>query len=70
MGLGERLRAGIAATPIPCGGGEMFMTVSVGVGSFSPQMDGAALVAQADQALYQAKQVGKNRVMGATSAPL
>jgi diguanylate cyclase (GGDEF)-like protein len=68
MGLGERLRAGVAATLISCGKQELSITVSVGVGAFSPRMDGAALVAQADQALYQAKQGGKNRVVGAPPA--
>ncbi|MBM4285079.1 MAG: diguanylate cyclase [Deltaproteobacteria bacterium] len=62
--LAERLRAGVAATPIPQGDGKMFITVSIGVGTLAAGMDGAALVDQADRALYLAKEAGKNRVAG------
>jgi len=62
--LAERLRAEIAATPIPLSHGDIYITVSIGVAClFSPQ-SGEDLVKTADAALYKAKQSGKNRVCG------
>jgi len=40
------------------------VTISVGVSTFSPGMDIAALVSAADEALYRAKGAGRNRVAG------
>ncbi|WP_049824395.1 sensor domain-containing diguanylate cyclase [Desulfurivibrio alkaliphilus] len=46
------------------------LTVSVGVSSLSPTMENPRqLVALADQALYRAKQDGRNRVAGLPSPP-
>jgi diguanylate cyclase (GGDEF)-like protein len=60
--LAERLREGIAATPIPVCHGEIHITVSIGLSCLTPQLNGEDLVKAADAALYQAKQAGKNRV--------
>ena len=62
--LAERLREGIAATPIALSRGEIFITVSIGLSCLTPQLSGEDLVKAADDALYQAKQTGKNRVCG------
>jgi len=61
--LGERLRRGMAATPVPTVGGSLTVTMSLGVATTQPDLpDVATLVANADSALYAAKQAGRNRV--------
>ncbi len=62
--LAERLREGIAATPLPLSHGEIHITVSIGLSCLTPQLNGEDLVKTADAALYQAKQAGENRVCG------
>jgi diguanylate cyclase (GGDEF)-like protein len=58
----ERLRSGIAATsPLP--GSTLRVTVSIGVAAAIPaREDHQDLVAAADEALYAAKQAGRNQV--------
>ena len=49
---------------------EVSIRVSVGVASWSERMaDGAVLVAAADEALYQAKAAGRDRVVAAVNGP-
>ncbi|MEJ2070904.1 MAG: diguanylate cyclase [Syntrophobacterales bacterium] len=60
--LADRLREGIAATPIALSQGQVNITVSIGVASLESHMSGEDLVKTADGAMYQAKQSGKNRV--------
>ena len=58
--VGEKLRAAIEASPHPKAG---VFTVSVGVAAASPtQKDEKAVVIEADQQLYVAKNAGRNRV--------
>jgi diguanylate cyclase (GGDEF)-like protein len=71
--LAERIRSRIAASPLRLPGGEQLpLTVSIGVAELQedPNQDHRALAArlldQADQALYRAKQAGRNRVTCAT----
>ena len=68
--VADRLRAAIAAAPIDLGDGvTLTLTVSVGVASYPA--DAATvrdLVGRADQAMYRAKQAGRNRVCDASSA--
>jgi diguanylate cyclase (GGDEF)-like protein len=60
----ERLRAAIAQAPVLLPGGRtVHVTASVGVAASSDHgHDLEALVAQADQAMYEAKHAGRNRV--------
>lgn len=60
--MADRLREGIACTPMGPPDQEVYITVSIGVAGLMPEMDGAALVKAADTALYGAKRTGKNRV--------
>ncbi len=63
--LGERLRAGIASQPFEHDARPIAVTISVGVAA-CPDVaceDGTALIAAADEALYQAKRCGRNRVL-------
>lgn len=63
--LAERLRARIASTPIDHDGQAIAVTASFGVATFpGVQADSAtALVSAADDALYEAKEAGRNRVV-------
>lgn len=62
--IAERIRAGIAATPIPLpNGGEHPITASFGVTQLRPGQDSVeAVLHRADQALYRAKANGRNRI--------
>lgn len=64
--VGERLREGVAGLKIPLLGDQSdeTVTVSVGVSEVVPGLtrDSNDLVKQADEALYQAKAAGRNRV--------
>jgi len=69
--VGERIRAGIAASMIELSHGvKVSITASVGVSSLAQVPDGgkpeeqaAQLIELADEALYQAKEGGRNRVI-------
>lgn len=62
--LAERLRLGLAQTPIPLSDREIYITVSIGLSELVPGMTGESLVKAADAALLRAKQSGKNCVSG------
>jgi len=59
---GEKLRAAVAALAVDAGGERLSVTVSVGAAEMEPGLDPSRLVARADDALYRAKSLGKNRV--------
>ena len=71
MVIAERIRAAVAALEIPHAGSPLeIVTISAGVGSVLPlhaNDTAAGLIEAADQALYQAKKDGRNRVCAATS---
>ena len=62
--LAERICQGFQSFPFPVSNSEHIqVTVSLGVSSFQPeQHDSDALLFEADQALYDAKKAGRNRV--------
>lgn len=61
-GLYERLRASVAAEPVPTKSGAVAITVSVGVAAGTGRATVDGLLAAADAALYEAKASGRNRV--------
>jgi len=65
--MAERLRRLIESNPIPIAGDmEVKVTVSIGVASFPVHgRETAQLFKKADEAMYRAKQQGRNQVVGA-----
>ncbi len=75
--IAERMRRLIEMTPVMCpnaqGHRALDVTVSLGLAMGGPrrrESDPAVLLSQADQALYAAKEDGRNRVRIAAEAPL
>ena len=67
--LAERLRAALAASPVQVGEDAIRITASFGVAMLGAgDRDGDSLFHRADQAMYAAKQAGRNRVMLALPA--
>lgn len=69
MAVAERLRSAVAQSATQVDDAAFPITTSIGVTGFSPQATEAtitpeALLQQADQLLYQAKDAGRNRVIG------
>ncbi|MCL2124954.1 MAG: diguanylate cyclase [Oscillospiraceae bacterium] len=63
--VAELIRTNIASIAIPCSdGSETNVTISIGANSVIPKMNTSrdAFVADADKALYRAKETGRNRV--------
>lgn len=65
MQLAEHLRLAIASAPIPTESGMLPVTISIGIGICPLHGKGElkALLAQADAALYYAKQSGRNKAV-------
>jgi diguanylate cyclase (GGDEF)-like protein len=61
--IAETLRAAVAAAPVLFGGKPIPVTVSIGVATAFSTDDIDALLAEADAALYRAKNSGRNRVV-------
>lgn len=72
QGVGEKINAAVAELAIPHSGSSVAdkLTVSIGVASVIPsdESSSTAVLKSADDALYQAKKQGKNRVV-ASGAP-
>ena len=60
--IAERFRAKLTNQPISFGSDELFVTASIGVAEFKPAEPREAWVTRADQAMYLAKQQGRDRV--------
>lgn len=61
--LAERLRSVVEKHPFPHPGGDpLSVTVSIGVAAFPDYTEKQKLIEAADQALYRAKEAGRNRV--------
>jgi len=60
--VAEKIRAGIADTPIEVNGHSIDMTISIGVAEHTGEDEPLNLIRRADQALYRAKDEGRNRV--------
>lgn len=60
--IAERLRRDVEQAPLSTRHGEIHLTISVGVAEFRAQDSVDELISMADQALYRAKQDGRNRV--------
>ena len=63
MAVGESIRTA-AAEPIVLDGGPVTATLSIGVTIAGADEDADDLVARADEAMYEAKRSGRNRVVG------
>jgi len=71
MIVAERLRARIAAEPMPrAGGSPITVTASMGCATLGGESSPAELIDAADRALYDAKHSGRNRVVAAVAAPM
>jgi diguanylate cyclase (GGDEF)-like protein len=62
---GERYRQAVARAPFEFEGANIRLTVSIGVAAFDPAVSSGDLLQQADASLYQAKHLGRNRVVPA-----
>lgn len=65
--LAERIRRRIAATPCHCAGADIAVTISAGVSTFHERDTAAEFFGRADQALYLAKEAGRDQVRCAPS---
>ena len=62
--VAERFRLAVAATPVTlAGGGTLAVTVSIGAALVDRDGPESVSLAAADEALYRAKEAGRNRVM-------
>jgi len=67
--VAEQLRCDILALGLEYQGSDVaVVTISAGVASAASNVEGAALVREADQALYEAKETGRNKVVCASEA--
>jgi diguanylate cyclase len=62
MKLLEHLRASIEACPFHFKGERVTITISMGLTAFKPDEHSDLVLKRADQALYRAKNAGRNRV--------
>lgn len=60
--IAERIRSRVNFQPININGTDLNVTVSIGVASTTSAEDAVKLISRADEALYRAKNKGRNRV--------
>ena len=64
LAFAETFRSQVAHTPVQSAAGPITLTVSIGLTAFDPaDADPDAILARADEALYRAKEGGRNRVV-------
>jgi two-component system cell cycle response regulator len=68
--VGEKIRQVIEEHPFALAAGELpkSLTISVGIASSSGDTSADVLIQRADEALYRAKEAGKNRVVMSKAA--
>jgi diguanylate cyclase (GGDEF)-like protein len=62
--IGERFRKEIEDSRFQCGGETITITVSIGVSRYVHGESQESWIERADRAMYQAKQAGRNRIIG------
>ena len=67
LAVAERLRALVVSQPVVTERGPIGLTVSIGATQYRPGDSSDALLQRADEAMYQAKAHGRNRVQAALS---
>ena len=67
--LAERLRASVSGLSLSAGGRSLHVTASFGVAETGDDESVAALLGRADDALYEAKRRGRDRVVTSPRAP-
>jgi diguanylate cyclase (GGDEF)-like protein len=65
--IAERIRESTSSEPIPAGSQRISITASIGVAQVLHAKDADAAIREADDALFRAKQLGRNRVERAGS---
>ncbi len=65
LGISERFRSDMEGVSFSCGGEALRVTVSIGVSCYRPGESRESWIERTDQAMYQAKQAGRNRVVSA-----
>jgi diguanylate cyclase (GGDEF)-like protein len=65
----ERVRVALEAASVVHDGKDIAVTVSIGIASGAPTMAIDALIGRADEALYRAKENGRNRIEFASDVP-
>jgi diguanylate cyclase (GGDEF)-like protein len=71
LSVGDAVRQAIEQLSVPSIRGMVKVTASIGVATTSPagDLDAATIIDRADQALYRAKQAGRNRVASSNGMP-
>jgi diguanylate cyclase (GGDEF)-like protein len=64
MRIAERFRRDMEECRLECGGETIAITVSIGVARYVPGESQESWIERADRAMYQAKQGGRNKIMG------
>jgi diguanylate cyclase (GGDEF)-like protein len=67
--LGERIRRDIGGAPVPLAGRLLAVTVSVGAATLRPGQSADDLIRVTDEALYAAKESGRDRLVLAAADP-
>ena len=62
VGLAERIRKRVQNATMDYEGKRLSVTITLGVAICSPDLGGDAAIAKADEALYEGKRLGRNRV--------